>query len=803
MKKKFFLVFFTLCAVICLSLGLTACGKGDNVNNNYNESTVGGNNGDDNEFEDDGSTPTEGLIYFLNADKESYSLGGYESVGKHKNIVIANEIDGKPVTAIYHHIFYDHITEKGDEYIKTLTIPDNVKKIQCHAFEGLTSLEVVNIGSGLEEVEKSIFAVDENSPAGAFYGCENITQFNVSQDNAYFRSEGACLIKKASSDSKGGSQYDTLIYSGKGNIIPDSVGIIGKYCFMKRQQPLSSTIPSQIKKIEEFAFAYNTMVGTLNLNDGLVEVGDYAFEGVKGITGDLVIPNSVKIIGEVAFADFCDISSIKIGDGTETIGGGAFYADNITKTLEFIEVGKNVKRIGINAFSRRGSVPFAKEFRFLAQGNVVFESKIFYTYADRSLLNKFTLPATPSVLQAIKDEIIIVRSFEGLDLTITCGTIPSDFAEFAFGFFSTSAHIANLVIKKEVTKIEEGAFSEQRLNYAIFENFVMEYNPNRVIQGLISKAEIINLSVNANDIKYFSWITNLYVTGGQMSGNIFGDGSCLLMPRSFRFANTITNIDITKLSQNRRREKIFLDEGNTKYHCDEANTCLFDETNTLILGCSTTTIPAGVTKIGPQAFANTLTKLSVIPEGVTEIGANAFDGCSMVTISLPASLTKMDTSTAARFAFANCTSLQEINVNAANSIFSSQKGLLYNKDKTQLLYVPCAAYKIVIADTVSTLTTNAFKDLYTYRDGYKTSLTLGKGITKIEPNVFSQKAFSKIYLPIEFFNTTWKYGNSASERYEIKYTGVGEPTEDRKNSILEGAADFFLKNPTKTFERVQ
>ncbi len=792
MKKKFFLTALTLCAVICLGLGLTACGKGSN----------------------DKVTATNGLVYKLNKDKTSYNLIDYdESVGQQSSdIVIANEINGKPVVAVQNAIFYDQVNKVGNDNIKTLTIPDNVAKITETSFWGLSALEVVNIGSGLKTIEDVIsYYVDKDNLAGIFLGCDNITQFNVSLNNTNYRSEGACLIEKAgvsSGERKGGSvnQYDKLIYSGKGNVIPESVGIIGKYCFLNRKTALSSTIPSQIKQIDEYAFAFSQMNGTLNLHEGIVEIGNNAFDGVKGISGDLVIPNSLKRVRTSAFKDLNNLSSITIGDGTEYIESHAFdvfEADSL-RTLDFIEFGKNLKMIDENSFSRtvkNGSVPVAKELRIFAEGEVDI-GDFLYNFVDESQLKKFTFPATPSILRALEKNYINPGYVDdGLDLTIISGSIPSNFGDLAF---EKGANVANLVIKEDVSKIEEGAFTRSSRNPA-FENIVIEYNPNRVWEGSVSDSSITSLTANASDVKYFSGMQNLYVTGGQIGENAFDDGSCLTSVKTLRLGQSVTVVDASALLKSSSRQTITVDAGNSKYHVDDSQTCLIDDANTLVLGCkTTTTIPSEVTKIGIQAFANTETTLTVIPEGVTTIYSNAFEGCAMRSISLPASLNDMSTSNLSFFAFLNCRKLGSITVDPSNRNYSSQNGLLYNKDKSQLIYVPCNATNIRIADTVSTLTSKAFQDLRNSYGTYsnKISITLGKGVTKIERDVLSDRVFERINLPEEFYNTTWKYGNMPGERYEIKYNGEGEVTNVQITEALTAAATFFLNNSTKTFELV-
>jgi hypothetical protein len=54
--------------------------------------------------------------------------------------------------------------------------------------------------------------------------------------------------------------------------------------------------------------------------------------------------------------------------------------------------------------------------------------------------------------------------------------------------------------------------------------------------------------------------------------------------------------------------------------------------------------------------------------------------------------------------------LESINVDSDNSTYSSQDGILYSKDMTKLIKVPCAypASKVILPDTVKTICAGAF-----------------------------------------------------------------------------------------------
>jgi len=84
---------------------------------------------------------------------------------------------------------------------------------------------------------------------------------------------------------------------------------------------------------------------------------------------------------------------------------------------------------------------------------------------------------------------------------------------------------------------------------------------------------------------------------------------------------------------------------NSKYDSREnCNAIIETETNTLILGCNTTTIVDSITKIGDYAFYayNDLAEI-IIPESVTSAGSNVFYSCNKLEkISIPKTLTNIE-----------------------------------------------------------------------------------------------------------------------------------------------------------------
>lgn len=160
------------------------------------------------------------------------------------------------------------------------------------------------------------------------------------------------------------------------------------------------------------------------------------------------------------------------------------------------------------------------------------------------------------------------------------------------------------------------------------------------------------------------------------------------------------------------------------------------------------TIPDSVLSIGNGAFASCAVLTNVtLGNGLTTIGADAFISCSgLASVWIPRRVTSLDAT-----AFYLCTGLKAIGVDAANLVFSSVDGILFNKGQTELLLYPVArvgaSYSIpngvtnigdfafavctglssvTIPNSVERIGNQAFQ----YCSGLQ-SVTLGDGVTSI------------------------------------------------------------------------
>ena len=175
---------------------------------------------------------------------------------------------------------------------------------------------------------------------------------------------------------------------------------------------------------------------------------------------------------------------------------------------------------------------------------------------------------------------------------------------------------------------------------------------------------------------------------------------------------------------------LWVEEGNSRY--DSRNNCnaiIETDSNTLIVGCSTTIIPESVTSIGEAAFRESSELLSInIPQSVTSIGDEAFTGCyALSSITIPNSISNIG-----QTAFGWCHSLKTVKIPNSVKIISE-----YLFEESNLLT------SISIGDSVISIGEKAFAGC-----GNLSFVKVGmKEPIEISTDVFTNRTNATLYVP--------------------------------------------------------
>lgn len=249
------------------------------------------------------------------------------------------------------------------------------------------------------------------------------------------------------------------------------------------------------------------------------------------------------------------------------------------------------------------------------------------------------------------------------------------------------------------------------------------------------------------------------------------------------------------------------------------------------------TFPESLEIIGESAFedCNTLETI-VVNNKLSEIYKYAFNGCDKLqSFDFPASLTSIR-----EFVFNNCYSLQGINVDSENPVYSSEDGVLYNKDKTELVRFPegksledwnfpssvttighsgfygCDMESIVIPENIETIGKLAFGSCYflenvTFAENSSLdtigelafsdcnslkALKLPDGLKSIMHCAFEWSGIEKIYIPqsVQFVDI---YAAQRSSLSDVYYAGTRAQWSD---ILKEDNENFYYYDDYSEFD---
>ncbi len=278
--KRFVSVLLTLVMCISLSVSLTttaSAGLFDGVETGQMQDTSIEDGGtiywefSYNTLKGTASLRLSGDGYMPNGTDQSWLL-----VQQQKQCYITELVIEEGVKSIMEGAFY------GEEKLKYVTLPSTIEFIGDSAFAD-TAVEFVTLPKRLRDFNGSIF----NS--------QSFTQYSVSPENPYYKAIDGVVYSKDLTKlvafpvgrcSEGGENTFK---------IPETVTEISSYAFLNCQHS-SFKIPGTVKDIQYQAFAGNTSLSLIDIENGVENIYDNAFLACNSLSS-IHLPTSVDYIG--------------------------------------------------------------------------------------------------------------------------------------------------------------------------------------------------------------------------------------------------------------------------------------------------------------------------------------------------------------------------------------------------------------------------------------------------------------------------------------------------------------------------
>lgn len=184
-------------------------------------------------------------------------------------------------------------------------------------------------------------------------------------------------------------------------------------------------------------------------------------------------------------------------------------------------------------------------------------------------------------------------------------------------------------------------------------------------------------ALNKDEFNWSSHLTSVTFTEGLTS---IGESAFFKCPiTSLTIPSTVTSIGPKAFADCNDIATIVVNGNNSTYDSrGNCNAIIETASNTLVVGCKSTSVPASVTSIGDHAFSGIKSLPSVtLPAGLTSIGEDAFYYCEgLTTVTIPASVTSIGKS-----AFDECHNLSQLYYDGSKAQWNQvTKGYWWNSN---------------------------------------------------------------------------------------------------------------------------
>ncbi|MBP5366014.1 MAG: leucine-rich repeat domain-containing protein [Bacteroidales bacterium] len=436
-------------------------------------------------------------------------------------------------------------------------------------------------------------------------------------------------------------------------VVNEGITEIGEYAFYQMTNLKNATLPDRLTNIKKMAFGYCTgLKDPFIIPSTVTTLEAHAIYDCTGLT-TIDIPASVKSIGNNCFCACTNLKNITLHEGLETISGWAFggWDGNYANTFSELEIPSTVKTIGDYAFRNRINL---KKITIPANvssigNNPFYYSKLVEIEIDPANTN---FVVEDGVLYDKNKTLLISYPMSKTDEVFTVPSTVKTIGQHAFG---NNPYLKEVILPSELNDIQPYAFYKA----TALTTLKIPEKVTSLGDGFISGcANLTNLSVDENN-KNFVIIDGVIFTEDRETLLLYPNS---LQNKTYEIPSSVKSVRAYAFSLNTVLEEVTFPKnsqvknfGNDAFLSSKAlKKIIFpniaNQTSTLgseiFYGCSglqEVKLPENITSLPYRAFSG-CSKLGNIdlPYKITTIKDDAFVSDSAMTeIILPPNLTSL------------------------------------------------------------------------------------------------------------------------------------------------------------------
>ncbi len=409
---------------------------------------------------------------------------------------------------------------------------------------------------------------------------------------------------------------------------------IGVSAFWHNTELKELIFPESLETIDNYAFSQCAAVNKIVFNDKLQSMGQESFYHCSNVSV-LEFPTSLEKVGQWCFYECTSLIKITFKDNLDYIGWGSFYGCNQLKDADLGNGNLTIESYAFSDCTSLTNISIGKNIKEIRSGAFYDDFAINYNSIDKvDYLGNETEP----YIAAIKADSSI-ESYVSQDDTVL----------IAENCFRDCNQLKNVTLKDNVLIIGALAFYEcSQLNeitlgqnikqinrYAFYECKQLSKVYAHSLENWL-KIDFCTDGVTEDQLQYHGHVNPLYYGADliindavvesvnipnsvtSLSDYVFAGYKKLT---EVNIGSNVSKIGIFSFYKCSQLKTLTIAYGNN-YYRSEGNCIIENDSNTLIVGCISSTIPEGVVTIADFAlqYIDPINKELVIPDSVEHLG---------------------------------------------------------------------------------------------------------------------------------------------------------------------------------------